>query len=302
MQSRLALNLILLIVAAALAAVIFFAPGRKDEPVIPLAQVDENAVHSISLQNKEAIAFEKQGNRWWIKSPFSAPANERRIRQLFDIAKAKSEARYPVPQDDLAKFELDKPKATLVLGDVVLSFGGSDPINRHRYARVGDTLHLVADDFFQYLAAPATDYVDKKLLPENAKPVELLLPELHLKMSPDGKWASEPAGKSDEAVHDIVNAWQTARAIEVQRAGKATQGDVIKVSFANDSPIEFIIVQREPDLILARTDWGLQFHLAGETAKRLLGLPQKAPPDTSAPKEKVPPAAEPEPESEPEPP
>jgi hypothetical protein len=281
MQKRLLLNLILLAVVAGLAALAFFEPGKQEPKMTRLAEIDDGAVNQITLQNKGTIVFERREGHWWLKSPFAAPANEIRIRQLLDIAKAESLARYPLKPEELAKFELDKPKSVLTLGSVKLIFGGSDPIGMRRYVQMGDTLHLVNDDFSHHLSASATDYVDKKLLPEDVKPNEIFLPGLKATLGQDGKWTLEPPSDVPARMTDLLNAWQSARAIEVKRIDQAPQGDIIRIGFPNQAPIEFVIVQREPDLLLARTDWGLQYLLAGESAKQLLGLKQveSGPPD-----------------------
>ncbi|HYE35855.1 DUF4340 domain-containing protein [Methylocaldum sp.] len=272
MKSKLILNIVLLIVIAALAAVAFFEPGKKKPETTPLASVDENALTAITLQNKDTITFEKQNGHWRLTAPFSAPANDIRVRQLIDITKANSEAQYPVKPEDLAKFELDKPKATLILDTTAMSFGGSDPINMRRYVQIGDTLHLVSDDFSHHLTASATDYVDKKLLPEDAKIKEIFLPGLKATLGQDGKWTLEPPAEPNQSISDLLNAWNTARAIDVKRVEQPAQGDVIRITLAEGSPVEFVIVQREPDLLLIRPDLSLQYEVTGNSAKQLLSL------------------------------
>jgi len=272
MKSRLILNLALLIVIAVLAAVAFFEPGKKKPETTPLASVDENALTAITLQNKDTITFEKRNGHWHLSKPFSAPANDIRIRQLIGIAEANSEAQYPVKAEELAKFELDKPKATLILDATTMNFGGSDPINMRRYVQIGDTLHLVNDDFFHHLTASATDYVDKKLLPEDAKIKEIFIPGLKASLGQDGKWTLEPPAEPNQSISDLLNAWNTARAIDVKRAEQPPQGDVIRIALAEGSPVEFYIAQREPDLLLVRPDLGLQYEVTGNAAKQLLSL------------------------------
>lgn len=276
MKKRLWLNLILLVAVAALASLAFLEPGKKEAKITHLAELDDSTVNEITLQNKERLVFQKREGQWWLASPFAAPANEIRIRQLLDIAKAESLLQYPLKQGDLAKFELDKPKFTLTMGPTKLIFGGSDPINMRRYVQIGETLHLVNDDFSHHLAASATDFVDKKLLPENAKPNEIFLPGLKAKTGQDGKWTLDPPVDASRMA-DLVNAWQSARAIEVKRIEQPPQGDIVRIGFANHAPIEFVIVQREPDVLLARTDWGLQYVVAGESGKQLLSLKQPEP-------------------------
>lgn len=275
MKSRLVLNLVLLVVVAILGALAILEPGKKKADTAPIARVDENTLTSITLKNKDTIVFEKKDGHWRITSPIQAPANEIRVRQLIGIAQSHSEADYPVTPADLGKFELTPPKATLILGTTTLVFGGSDPINLRRYVQSGETLHLVNDNFFHHLMASATDYVDKKLLPENAKVREMNLPGLKASLGQDGKWTKEttpPDAKAD--IPEMAALWATARAIDVKRLDKPAQGDPVKIGLAEGGPVDFVIVQREPDVVLARPDLGLQYELTGTTARQLLNLPK----------------------------
>ncbi len=279
MKTRLLLNLLLLSVVLALAALVVYEPGVEEPQVVHLTDLDESTIDHIVLENKEVIVFEKREGHWWLTAPFSAPANEIRMRQLLDIANAESEARYPFVPEDQGKYELDKPKAKLTLGKVTLIFGGSDPIDMRRYVWVGDTLHLVNDDFSHHLTAPATDYVDKKLLPDDAHIQGLLLPGIKADKSADGHWTIEPSSEADAGISDLVMAWQTARAIDVKRLDQPAQGDIARIGFSDHGPVEFVILQREPDLVLARPDWGLKYVVATDMAKSLLALqkPQPSP-------------------------
>jgi hypothetical protein len=276
MKSRLILNLVLLAIIAVLATLAFLEPGKKKEESMPLAAVDENALSTVTLKNQDTITFEKKDGHWRLVAPFQAPANEIRVRQLLDIAKASPEAQYPLKPEDLAKFELDKPKATLILGNTTLVFGGTDPINMRRYVKIGDTLYLVNDDFFHHLSAAATDYVDKKLLPENAKVREIVLPGLKASLGQDGKWTREPAGDKPD-LSELATLWTTARAIDVKRLEQPAKGDPVHIGLAEGTPLDFVIVQRDPEPILARPDLGLQYELTGETARQLLNLPKAQP-------------------------
>ncbi|MGZ8216624.1 DUF4340 domain-containing protein [Methylomagnum sp.] len=275
MKSRLTLNLVLLAAVGILGALAFFEPGKKPTESTPIATLDENTLTSITLKNKDTVVFGKQDGHWRLTAPFQAPANEIRVQQLIDIAKSSSEADYPVKAEELAKFELDKPKATLILGNSTLLFGGSDPINMRRYVQVGETLHLVNDDFFHHLTAGATDYVDKKLLPETAKVREIQIPGLKASLGQDGKWTREPPGDAAKPdLGELATLWTTARAIDVRRLEAPAQGDTVRIGLAEGNPVEFVVTQKEPDLVLARPDLGLQYELTGETSRQLLNLPK----------------------------
>ncbi|SMF96875.1 protein of unknown function [Methylomagnum ishizawai] len=278
MKSRLFLNLALLVIVVVLGALAILEPGKEEAENQALAPVDEAALDKITLQNKETIVFEKKDGHWRLTAPIQAPANEIRVRQLIDIARSNSEAAYPLKPEELQKFELDKPKASLILGGTTLVFGGSDPIDMRRYVRVGETLHLVNDNFFHHLQAAATDYVDKKLLPENAKVREIVVPGLKATLGPDGKWTQEAAAPNNRSdLPELATLWATARAIDVRRLEPPAQGDPVRIGLAEGNPVEFVIIRREPDPVLARPELGLQYELTGETARQLLNLPKPAP-------------------------
>lgn len=272
MNTKLWLNLALLSFVLALAGIAFYEPGKEETKVIHLTDAETTLADRVELQNKESLVFEKRDGHWWLVKPFTAPANDIRLHQLLEIPKYESEAQYPLKPDDLAKYELDKPKATLIIGSSKLVFGGSDPLDMRRYVQVGDTLNMVNDDFFHHLIASSTDFVDKKLLPDDNAPSEILLPGVKGKLGGDGKWVLEPTSEVDAGMPDLVSAWRGARAIEVKRLEQAPQGDIVRIGFAGKPAIEFVIVQREPDLLLARPDWGLQYMLSVESGKRLLTL------------------------------
>jgi hypothetical protein len=282
MNDKLLLNLALLGFVLLLAGIAFIEPGKEEPKVLHLSEAETDAATRVELRNKEALVFEKRDGRWWLTSPFAAPANEVRIRQLLEIPRTESEAQYPLKNEELAKYELDKPKAILTIGAAKLSFGGSDPLDMRRYVQAGDTLNLVNDDFFHHLIASATDFVDKKLLPDDGVPDQILLPGLKATLGTDGSWTLEPPNDAAAGMSDLVTAWRGARAIEVKRTEQPAQGDIVRIGFPNGKPaVEFVIVQREPDLLLTRNDWGLQYLLSAESTKQLLTL-QKPEPATAA--------------------
>jgi hypothetical protein len=271
MKPKSLLNLILLAVLAVLAAVAFLEPGEEKAQPVYLTDIDTNAINRFELSNGETLVFEKQNGDWRLTAPFAAPANSIRVQQLLNIVRAESKARYPLKPEEQSKFELTKPKAVLTVGQTKLVFGGFEPIDMLRYVQIGDTLHLVTDDFSHHLSAKATDYVDKKLLPEDAKLKEIKLPGLSAKKGDKGVWVLEPPGDAPAAV-ELTNAWQSARAIEIKRHDPPAQGEPIHIGLEGGQAVDFVIVQREPDLLLVRPDWKLEYLMPDEVAMRLLSL------------------------------
>ena len=286
MKSRLLVNLGLLALIAILATVAIVKPGKKEVELSPLLAVDPQGLTRVTLQNKETLVFEKQNGQWHLTAPFAAPVNQVRIGQLLDVAKATTEASYPLKPDEAGQFGLDAPEAVLTLGDNSLQFGGTDPIKMRRYVRLGNTLHLVEDNFFHHLTASATDYVDKRLIPEGSKIQEIQLPGLKALRNGEGHWTVEPASESSTDLAELASVWATSRAIDVRRMDAKVVGETIRIGLVEGAPIEFIILKKSPELVLGRRDLGLQYEVTSETSRELLDQPK--------PMSQTPPANEPD--------
>ena len=274
MKPRFLVNLGLLAVIAVLATIAILKPGKNVVESTPLLALDLQGLNRVTLKNKETLVFEKKDGLWTLTSPFAAPVNQVRVGQLLDITKAVSEANYPLKSDDLAQFGLDAPQAVLGLDDTTLQFGGNDPIKMRRYVRIAETLHLVEDNFFHHLTATATDYVDKRLIPEGARIRDIKLPDLKASRDQQGKWTVEPHAKTGIDLAELASAWATARAIDVKRWNPVAEGETIQIGFNEGEALEFVIINKSPELVLGRKDLGLQYTLTAETSRELLNQPK----------------------------
>ena len=211
LRGRLGLNLGLLALVLALGLVAYFRPGREVENVKPWLDLSKQQITRVALENGQKIVFEKNAGVWEMTAPFKAPVNPVRMDQLLDIGFSASDGEYPLAEKDLKVYGLDQPIATLTLGDTAIQFGSVDPLKRRRYVRLGDKLLLIKDGFSHHLNASATDYIDKKLLPETAVPVAIEIPGLKATYGQDGKWASDrkPEGMD---LGEWATLWSTARA------------------------------------------------------------------------------------------
>jgi hypothetical protein len=274
MKSRLLVNVGLLTVIAILATIAIVKPGKEEVEPSSLLALYPQGLTRVTLQNKETLVFEKQDGQWRLTGPFAAPVNQVRIGQLLDVAKAPSEANYPLKPNEAGQFGLDAPEAVLTLGDNSLQFGGTDPIKMRRYVRLGDTLHLVEDNFFHHLTASATDYVDKRLIPEGAKIQDIQLPGLKALRNAEGRWTVEPASESSTDLAELASVWATSRAIDVKRMDSQVVGEAIRIGLVEGAPIKFVILKKSPELVLGRRDLGLQYEVTGETSRELLNQPR----------------------------
>lgn len=273
LRGRLGLNLGLLLVVLVLGTLAYLKPGHQADSIKPWLAVAKDQIGHVVLEHGQKIVFDKKDGVWEMTAPFRAPVNPVRLDQLLEIGMTPSDGEYPLEGRDLKLFGLDQPLATLTLGDTVIQFGGVDPLKRRRYVRSGEMLFLVKDGFSHHLNAAATDYIDKKLLPEVAVPVSIEIPGLKAVLSADGQWTSEQKldgmDLGDWAMH-----WSTARAIEVRRMEQPVKGETIRIGLKNQGLVEFTVVSRLPELTLARKDLSLIFVMTTETSRDLLHLPK----------------------------
>ncbi len=272
MSPRSGRNLLLLILIVALALVAQFRPGKpKDVPPVWLLDIDTSSIDRIELLRPDAILLERKAGTWLLTAPIEAPANPLRIEQLLDITKSKSEVQYSMKDLKRAPFGLDKPLAILKLNDHVMMFGGTDPLSFRRYVEIGETLHLVSDGFSHHLTAQATDYVQKKLVADEVRIKSLTLPGLKIEQTAEGSLLVSPPRSGLDA-KELLSAWQSARAIEVQRGDPKMLGETIRLELSSGVTTEFVVVQKSPELVLLRRDLGLTFLMTPETSKDLLGV------------------------------
>jgi hypothetical protein len=283
MNTRSALNLALLGLVAVLAALIYWQPGIKPPAALPrLTALSPADIRHIAIRPQQGaeIRLDKEEGGWMMTAPLATYANGFRIDALLGVAQAESHAQLPVAGLDLAKFHLDTPALVLRLNDVELAFGDSEPLDNRRYVRVGSTVHLINDDYYYRLQAGVPAFVSNQLLPPHSKPAQISLPAFSLSRAA-GRWQLSPATTqpSMDVLNGFVDEWQRAQAIEVDRyEGGASQGK-ITISFdGGAAPLEFLLLQTEPEPVLARADLGLRYHLAPEQAQHLLQPPAAAAP------------------------
>ncbi len=274
------LNLLLIAVVAVLAAVVYFEPGREKPPVparlttLTAAQVTRIA---ITRPDQPDIKLVKKGAQWLMETPYATTADEVRIGFLLDFLEAKSGSSFPVVKADLPKYALDKPRAVLTLNNEVFEFGDSNPMTMQRYVRHGDAIYMLFDTAYQYLIAEPGTYVNPQLIDAGAKIESISVPSLSVEQH-DGKLTATPPAASSDQLARFVEEWRQARALAVRNLDKTQQDDMAKatdkleVTWTPDGKRSWVILTRDPDWVLARTDLPLAYMLSADTAKKLMSL------------------------------
>lgn len=273
--SRTWVNLALLILLAGLALFAFYETG-KEPPGQPstLTVIDPGKISQIRINHRDGdvISLVKGSQGWRLNQPISVPANSGNVQRLLELARATSYAQLDVRGVDLAKFKLDSPDLYVELDGLELAFGGTEPLEGRRYVKVGQTVHLIDDRGYQNANIALAALVSPALLPAGFKQMEIKLPDATISRAEDGRWTVAPARAdlSADVMQRLVDEWQRTEAHSVETYapdGKALGEIVVRLEPAAE--LRFEIVAREPELILARRDIGMQYHFTAEQSKRL---------------------------------
>lgn len=271
-RTRLWINLGLLAAVAILVALVFLRPGPEATPntLTPLAADRIDRIR-VATGEQPDVLLERRGEHWFMVEPWEIEASDKRIEDLLAFAGTRSFARYDASNLDLARFELDSPRFRLWLDDTRIDLGKTNPVNRQRYARVGDTVHLIDDTHTYILGATLPSYLGPRLLPREPGVERLELPGLTVSRDEAGHWQGEPA-RAPEQLEDLVTAWDQATALWSKATDPADTADHprVTVTLADGSTRSFMIAGTDPDLVLVRPDLGVAYTLPAEQAGRLL--------------------------------
>jgi hypothetical protein len=186
---------------------------------------------------------------------------------------------YPARDLDLAGLGLDPPQASVRFDATRIDLGSTEAIEGLRYVKLGAKVYLVEDRYQHLLNAGLANFASRRLLPGEAPITALVLPGLTLTRTGEVHWQLSPEQPDTgaDAINRLVQDWQRASALYVRRYIPGDHPDTLRVTVQDSAePVVFHIVAREPDLVLARPDWGIQYHLAGDVGAKLLELPESA--------------------------
>lgn len=283
------LNLALLGGVLLLLLVVVYQPGLEESPPLErLTTLAPTQIAQIRIERSpgDTIQMAKAASGWALQAPLMLPANSFRVEAVLQVAEAPVHARMQAAAISLAEFALDQPRVRLWLDNIEIAFGGTEPLSGRRYVLIGDTVSLITDTSYFDLVGEFTAFADTALLPADAKMLQIDLPTLRLVRLREGDWMQAPnraqqppaADVSMDMLNALHDAWHAARAMQVRPFVPAehesmAEGDAVFISVAGrEMPLRFDILSRAPQLVLARTDIGVQYHLPESAAGRLLNL------------------------------
>lgn len=274
MRRSIWLNATLLAAVIVLGAYVYFKPGRDTAAAYPLSTLKPNEITTVRVERPgvAALQLEKRQDGWRVTSPFAARADALRVQQLLAIAEARSA--HQLPATDLARFELDQPVARVTLAEQTFSFGMVNAVTREQYVLTDDTVYPVHPRYGAALPARAADAASRQVFAADEAPVRLELRDFTVEQRA-GRWmvTPGPAGMSQDDLIRWVDEWHLASALRVEQQGKARPLSEIRVRLKGGGGFTISVLARQPELVLARSDEKVQYHLRAEAAKRLLSPP-----------------------------
>lgn len=276
MNTRLTLNLLMLIGVLALIAVVFYKPGiEAPKEVPPLTTLARDQVSKIEIVRADGgVTLERMKNGWQIAGAIPLAADVTQVDALLTLVETRPERSYAADTLDLAKLKLAPAQATARFDRTEIRFGDTDPLEGLRYVQIGKQVHLVMDSYQNILQGKRTQFASRRLLPDGANIAALELPKLKLTKQ-DKDWKVEPAPekRSADAPNKLVHAWANASALWVRDYQKAASQPV-SITLSDGKRIDFELRSSDGEYVLARPDLGVQYQLPEDMAKPLLELEQ----------------------------
>jgi Domain of unknown function (DUF4340) len=272
MRGKFWLNVALLAAVIALALFAWLKPPHS-EPEYRLSTLKAADTKSIRIEIAGAppVVLERTTSDWQISAPFAARADSFQVQRLLGILDATSKDRFPAA--GLARFDLNEPYARLTVNQQTFSFGAVNQVSREQYVLTQDSIYLVGMQYGANLPKNALQLASRQLFAADEAPVAFEFSAFGLAQQ-DGKWQLTPA--ADAGPDDInrwVDEWRLATAIAVQTLSNRKPLAAIKVKLKSGGNITLAVLQREPELVIARSDQKFEYQFAGAAAQRLLSPP-----------------------------
>ncbi len=273
MRNRLWLNAALLAAVLALALFAWLKPQKSDAgfKLSTLKAAEINRI-SVEIGGGPPLALERDQAGWRLIAPVALRADDFQAQRLLALLDATAKERFPAT--GLARYDLNEPYARVTFNQQAFSFGAINQMSREQYVLTQDGVYLVDLRYVAALPKDALQMASKQLFAPEEAPVAFEFDEFKLAQQ-DGKWQFTPPrdGLSADDINRWVDEWRLVAALTLQPPSGRKPLATIRVKLKNGSETTLGVLQREPELVLARSDRPFEFQITGATAKRLLAPP-----------------------------
>jgi hypothetical protein len=290
MGSRALLNLGLAALAAVLVLVVIYKPGIEPDPApqhLTTALDPGDAVSiTVSRELRPPLTLTRREDGWHVfTGDRELPAAGFQVNALLRLLTATASHHYAADSLETNTLGLEPPQATVRIDELEFRFGATEALENRRYVQHADTVYLVDDQYQHLVNADWASFVDRSLAGRGTAITRLELPDMTLEQSADDVWQVEPAqpDAGADALQTLVDNWQRAQALYVRSHAGSDSRETVRIYTGDtEQPIELRVVSHAPDLVIARPDWGIQYHLTTGLEESLFTLPRPAEPEGEA--------------------
>jgi len=281
------INLVLLFLIGAVAALVWMGEDKPEPPPEPLIADQTEGIDRVGFRipgGASAMA-QRAESGWQLVEPVSAPADTGVINSLLATARAPVSDRIPAAEVALSQMGFDNPERYMIFDDTEVAFGAINPVTKKRYVLKDDTVLQISDP------AAASSYYDhaklvhKDVVPPGQTLVGVVRPQWTLTRE-DGTWQAQPRSDGSQSVsaaraEAVGTAWAEARAMWTATPMQTSDGSAesVRLRFANGDTVALRAI-RGQQLLLQRPDFQVQYHVAKNRTGLLLDL--EAPPEEGA--------------------
>ena len=272
MKNKLWINLGLLVLTIVLTVFVLSGGEEKEPEVQRISSIDKNSIDQIQVYRKDLdnFQFAKKDKDWFLTTPQKFRVNEARINAMLRMLEVESHAQLNPNDVDLSQLGLADPIVTMKLNDYEFQFGNTDAIDQRRYVLFQDKIHLTNDSLYQQLMTNAAFFADPNLIPDSFKISAIEYPENILEFI-NAQWQLKTLIdiKPDQLKRIPFN-WENAMAISAEPFAEPEDPTVIRITSEDNEVIQYVLVEKEPHLVLGRKDLGIQFHMGSDETNKLL--------------------------------
>lgn len=270
------LNLALIVLVAALALFAYYKPPKKENELALSALKPAQATQiKVEVAGNPPVELTREGAEWKVTSPLKARADNIQAQRVLEMLDATSKDSFPA--QGLARYGLNEPAIKLTINQQSFGFGAVNEMSREQYVLTQGSVYPVSIRFGAVLPKSVYQIVSKQLFASDEAPVAFRFDSFTVAQA-DGKWQLTPPA-NDLSADDFTrwaDEWRLASALGVLPQTNRKPLSTIEVTLKNGQKIAVSVMQREPQLVLARSDQPFEYQLSAEQGKRLLAPPVAA--------------------------
>ena len=269
------INVALLALVIALALFAWLRPSAPAADYKLSTQTPADAKHiEIAFGGNPPVMLERAMAGWQLTAPFTARAADFQVQNVLGLLGATAQEQ--LPAQHLERFELAAPRLRVTIDGQTFAFGAINELTREQYVLTQNTVYLLRLNYFVALPRNVWQLIDRQLFAPNETPVAFDFPNFKLAQQ-DGKWTLSPPPASElsqDDFNDWVDNWRLASALAIQPASHGKPLAMLKIKLRNGEIKQLAIMQRAPQLVLARADRpAFEYQFTADAAKRLLTPP-----------------------------